>query len=167
MVPELRSAAPEAVDRPAPSTSARVQSFDELQAGCNYLGRATMLGEDLSTTFHWSSNCGILVTISGSGCHDRRCPVWRGCSTRSVTVKPSVCVTGCCTPWMRAISVASHFTVALRSRWLPHGVDVAEGDESWLASVVSSMQQELCRRVGCASRSERFTLASLVVQTQL
>ncbi|PWI64973.1 hypothetical protein PCL_08424 [Purpureocillium lilacinum] len=59
VVPELRSAAPEAVDRPAPSTSARVQSFDEPQAGCNYLGRATMLGEDLSTTFHWSSNCGI------------------------------------------------------------------------------------------------------------
>ena len=59
VVPELCSAAPEAVDRPAPSTSARVQSFDEPQAGCNYLGRATRLGEDLSTTFQWSSNRSI------------------------------------------------------------------------------------------------------------
>ena len=55
-----------------------------------------------------------LVTIWGSFCHDRRCPAWRGCSSRSVSVKTSVCVTGCFTPWMRAISVASRFTVALR-----------------------------------------------------
>jgi len=81
-------------------------------------------------------------------------------------VKTSVCVTGCCTPWMRAISVASRFTVALRFAmaitWCRRQRAMRVGLPVLFRQCRNSFVVDLDEHT-----SERFTLASLAVQTQL